>query len=167
MLFYQFVYLFISFCYFNNSCAPYEKATFGNALYVGFSPLRLIAHWLTWVIKTQNTMEAFITLDGVTLTDPLVRWSPNEWPSVCLEILVSTDKMFWTSNKPAKLTPYIFFIFTSRLPFWVIIYNSLRHHSIVMSGTDCWYASYCFHGDHIFSSGCRVIPNLFHAPLHC
>jgi hypothetical protein len=41
-------------------------------------------------------MEASITLDGVTLTDPLIRWSPTEWPSVCPEIPVSTDKMFWS-----------------------------------------------------------------------
>jgi hypothetical protein len=34
----------------------------------------------------QNTIEASITLDGLTLTDPLISWSPNEWPSVCREI---------------------------------------------------------------------------------
>jgi hypothetical protein len=28
----------------------------------------------------RSTIEASITLDGVTLTDPLIRWSPNEWP---------------------------------------------------------------------------------------
>jgi hypothetical protein len=55
----------------------------------------------------QGTIEASITLDGVTLTDPVIRWSPNEWPSVCRDVPVSADKMFWTSNKPAKLTPYI------------------------------------------------------------
>jgi hypothetical protein len=34
----------------------------------------------------QSTTGASITLDGVTLTDSLIRWSPNEWPSVCREI---------------------------------------------------------------------------------
>jgi hypothetical protein len=34
----------------------------------------------------QSTIEASIRLDGVTLTDSLIRWSPNEWPSVCREI---------------------------------------------------------------------------------
>jgi hypothetical protein len=34
----------------------------------------------------QCTIEASLTLDGVTLTDSLIRWSPNEWPSVCREI---------------------------------------------------------------------------------
>jgi hypothetical protein len=34
----------------------------------------------------QSTIEASITLDGVTLTDSLIRWSPNEWPSVCRAI---------------------------------------------------------------------------------
>jgi hypothetical protein len=34
----------------------------------------------------QSTIEASITQDGVTLTDSLIRWSPNEWPSVCPEI---------------------------------------------------------------------------------
>jgi hypothetical protein len=48
------------------------------------SKRRLIGHWLTRVMKTQN--RAFITIDGVTRTDPLIRWSPNEWPSVCREI---------------------------------------------------------------------------------
>jgi hypothetical protein len=52
----------------------------------------------------QSTIEASITLDGVTLTDSLIRWSPNECPSVCREIPVSADKMFWTSNKPAQWT---------------------------------------------------------------
>jgi hypothetical protein len=42
--------------------------------------------YLTWAIKTQNRaqyQEASITLDGVTLADSLIRWSPNEWHSVC------------------------------------------------------------------------------------
>jgi hypothetical protein len=52
----------------------------------------------------QSTIEATITLDGVTLTDSLIRWSPNEWPSVFRELPVSADKMFWTSNKPAQWT---------------------------------------------------------------
>jgi hypothetical protein len=55
----------------------------------------------------QSTVEASITLDGVTLTDSLIRWSPNEWPSVCREIPVSADKMFWMSNKLAQWTLYI------------------------------------------------------------
>jgi hypothetical protein len=59
----------------------------------------------------QSTTEASITLDGVTLTDSLIGWSPNEWPSVCREIPVSADKMFWTSNKPAQWIIYIFILF--------------------------------------------------------
>jgi hypothetical protein len=51
------------------------------------SELRLIGHWLTRVIKTeQSTIEHSITLYGVTMTDSLIRWSPNEWTSVCREI---------------------------------------------------------------------------------
>jgi hypothetical protein len=34
----------------------------------------------------QNTTEASLTLDGITLTDSLISWSPNEWPSVCWEV---------------------------------------------------------------------------------
>jgi hypothetical protein len=34
----------------------------------------------------QMTIEASITLDGVTRTDSLIRWSPNEWLLVCREI---------------------------------------------------------------------------------
>jgi hypothetical protein len=41
------------------------------------------------------------------LTDPLIRWAPNKWLSICREIPVSADKMFWTSNKPEKWTPCI------------------------------------------------------------
>jgi hypothetical protein len=52
----------------------------------------------------QITIEASVTLDGVTLTDPLIRWSSNE----CREIPVSADKMFWTSNKSAQWTLYMF-----------------------------------------------------------
>jgi hypothetical protein len=56
----------------------------------------------------QSTIEASITLNGVTLTDSLIRWSPNEWP-VCREIPVSADKLFWMSNtnKLAQWTVYI------------------------------------------------------------
>jgi hypothetical protein len=55
-----------------------------------------------------STIETSITFDGVTLTDSLIRRSPNELPSFCPEITtLSADKMFWTSNKPAKWTPYI------------------------------------------------------------
>jgi hypothetical protein len=50
-----------------------------------------------------STIEASITLDVVTMTDLLIRWSPNEWPSVCREIPVSAGKSFWT---PAKWTSY-------------------------------------------------------------
>jgi hypothetical protein len=50
--------------------------------------------------REQSTTEASITLDD---TD----WSPNIWPSVCREIPVSADKMFWTSNNPAEWTPCI------------------------------------------------------------
>jgi hypothetical protein len=39
-----------------------------------------------WTLTHTSTIEASITLDGVTLTDSLIRWSPNEWPSVCREI---------------------------------------------------------------------------------
>jgi hypothetical protein len=55
----------------------------------------------------QSTIEASATLDGITLTDPLIRWSPNEWPSVCQKIPMSVEKMLWTSNKPAKWIPCI------------------------------------------------------------
>jgi hypothetical protein len=54
----------------------------------------------------QSTIEASITLDGVTLTESLIRRSPNEWTSVCREIPVSGDKRFWTSNQPAQWTLY-------------------------------------------------------------
>jgi hypothetical protein len=73
--------------------------------YIGCSERRLIGHRLTRVIKTQNRGQA-ITLDGVTLTDSLIGWSPNEWPSVCRDIPVSADKMFRTSNKPTQWTLY-------------------------------------------------------------
>jgi hypothetical protein len=55
----------------------------------------------------QSTIEVSITLDGVTPTDSLIRWSPTEWTSVCRELPVSADKMFRTSNKPEIWTPYI------------------------------------------------------------
>jgi hypothetical protein len=48
---------------------------------------------------------------ALTLTDSLLRWSPNEWPSVCREIPVSADSMFWTSNKPAQWTLYIYIMY--------------------------------------------------------
>jgi hypothetical protein len=80
----------------------------------GCSAWRLIGRLLTRVIKTeQSTMEASITLDGVTLTDSLLTWSPNEWPSVYREILVCADKMFWTANKPAQWTLYTFVLLCS------------------------------------------------------
>jgi hypothetical protein len=34
----------------------------------------------------QSTIEASVTLDGITLTDLLIRWSSNKWPPVCREI---------------------------------------------------------------------------------
>jgi hypothetical protein len=77
-------------------------------LSTGCSERRLIGYWLTWVMKTQNTIEASITLDSVTRADSLIRWSPNEWHLVCREIPVSADKMFWTSNKPAQWAFYIY-----------------------------------------------------------
>jgi hypothetical protein len=52
--------------------------------------------------KEQSTIKASIILDGMTLTDPLIRCSPNELISVCREIPVSANKVFWTSNKPAQ-----------------------------------------------------------------
>jgi hypothetical protein len=71
--------------------------------YTGCSARRLIGHWLTRVIKTeQSKIDASVIVNYVTLTDPLIRWSSNEWPSVCREIQVSADEMFWTSNKLAK-----------------------------------------------------------------
>jgi hypothetical protein len=51
-----------------------------NYRYNGCSARRLIGQ----VINTQHsTIEASITLDGLTRTDSLLRWPPNEWPSVC------------------------------------------------------------------------------------
>jgi hypothetical protein len=43
--------------------------------YIGCSERRMIGHWLTRVIKNteQSKIEASITLDGVTLTDSLLR----------------------------------------------------------------------------------------------
>jgi hypothetical protein len=70
----------------------------------------------------QSTIEVSIKLDGVTLTDPLIRWSSNEWPSVCREIPVSANKVFWTSNKSAKWTLYIhYFPFGSTAQFWALV----------------------------------------------
>jgi hypothetical protein len=43
--------------------------------------------------KEQSTTEA-----SITLTDSLIRWSPNELPSVCLEIPVYADNMLCTSK---------------------------------------------------------------------
>jgi hypothetical protein len=51
-----------------------------------------------------SIMEAYIILDGVAL----IMWSPNEWSSVYRVIPVSAHKILWTSNKPAKWTPYIY-----------------------------------------------------------
>jgi hypothetical protein len=70
----------------------------------------------------QSTIEASITLNGVTVTDPLFRLSPNEWPWVYREIPVSADKMFWTSNKPVKWTPCIS-IFNCLSTFWFWFIN--------------------------------------------
>jgi hypothetical protein len=70
------------------------------------------ASWLDITYMSHKNTEQS-TLDGVTLTDSLLRWSPNEWPSVCWNIPVSVDKMFWTSNKLAKWTPYTFLYHTA------------------------------------------------------
>jgi hypothetical protein len=71
---------------------------------------KLIGHWLTPSHKHTelSTIEASVTLDGVTLTGSLIRWSPNEWPSVLREIPVSADEMLWTSSKFAQWTLYSF-----------------------------------------------------------
>jgi hypothetical protein len=66
------------------------------------SERRLIGHRLTRARK--NTIEASITLDGVTVTDSLIRWSPIEWSLVCREIPVSAGKISWTSSKPGQWT---------------------------------------------------------------
>jgi hypothetical protein len=58
----------------------------------------------------QSTIQASDILDGVTWADWLLRWSPNEWPSVCREIPVSADKMFSASNKPAQWTLFSFLV---------------------------------------------------------
>jgi hypothetical protein len=63
------------------------------------------ADWTSTHTSHKHT-RSFYTLDGVTLTHLLIRWSPNEWLSLCREIPVCGDKMFWTSNKPAKWTLY-------------------------------------------------------------
>jgi hypothetical protein len=44
----------------------------------------------------QSTIGAYITLDGVTLTDSLIRLSPNEWPSVYMYIYVRLDYSNYT-----------------------------------------------------------------------
>jgi hypothetical protein len=75
----------------------------------------------------QSPIEASITLDGVTLTDALLRWSPNEWPSVCREIPVSADKMFWKSNKPAQWTPYRFLGQIIRLQLTRTLHGRMSH----------------------------------------
>jgi hypothetical protein len=57
--------------------------------------------YFTRAIKTQNRAEqkeASITLNGITLTDSLIRWSLNEWPSVCQGIplclpITSSEKL--------------------------------------------------------------------------
>jgi hypothetical protein len=76
-------------------------------------------------------MEASITLDDVTLADPLIRWSRNGWLSVCRKIPVSADKMFRTSNKPSKWTPYILSIIKLRGMKWVWHVAWIREKRIV------------------------------------
>jgi hypothetical protein len=74
----------------------------------------------------QSTIEAPIRLDDVTPTDPLIRWSPNEWPSVCREVPVSADRMFWTSNTPAKWTLCIhIYIRQPTNPINVLLFGSI------------------------------------------
>jgi hypothetical protein len=87
-----------------------------------------LAGWLdidsheSWRLRTEHNRSVSHT--GVTLTDLLMRWSPNEWPSVCREIPVFTDKMLWTSDEPAQWTPYISHRFDSysRLHLLFLIY---------------------------------------------
>jgi hypothetical protein len=67
---------------------------------------RAQADW-TWTHTSnedteESTIEASITHYGATVTDSLIRGSPNEWPLVCRDIPVSADKMFWMCNKPAQ-----------------------------------------------------------------
>jgi hypothetical protein len=50
-----------------------------------YQVFKVQADW-TLTDTEQSTIEVFTTLDGVTLVDPLIRWSPNEWSSVCREI---------------------------------------------------------------------------------
>jgi hypothetical protein len=49
----------------------------------------------------QSTIEISVTVHGVTLSDSLIRWSPNKLSLVFDQIPVSADKM------PAKWTSYI------------------------------------------------------------
>jgi hypothetical protein len=103
LLYHEICVLGCGFCFllflYQGSTIPITRSAQQDECYsIGCSERRLIGHWLTGVIKDteQSTKEASVTLDGVTLTD--LR------PSVCREIPMSADKMFWTSNKPAQWT---------------------------------------------------------------
>jgi hypothetical protein len=86
----------------------------------------LIGHWLTRVIKTeQSTIESSITVDGITLTGPLNRWSPNEWHSVCWEVTVSVNKMFWTSNEHPILQDLTVSVATLDIRYVILFYKLL------------------------------------------
>jgi hypothetical protein len=74
----------------------------------------------------ESTIQASITLDGVTLTDCLIRWSPNEWPSVCREIPLSAFKMFCAMNTLHKVIHTI----------------SFRVVCIIAANTDCLFIQY-------------------------
>jgi hypothetical protein len=108
--------LFLAPWGFNSICFPptLTSLTFRFILLVRVVMYRVSSAQADWTLThtshkdtEQSTIEASITLDGVTLTASLIRWSPNEWPSVCLGIPVPVDKILWTSNKPAKSTSYL------------------------------------------------------------
>jgi hypothetical protein len=88
---------------------------FLQILYNTIEVLRVFRAQADWTLThtshkdtEQSTIKASITLDGLILTDSLIRRSQYEWFSVCREIPVSADKMFWTSNKPAQWTHYTY-----------------------------------------------------------
>jgi hypothetical protein len=93
----------------------------------------------------QSTIEASITLDSVTLTDSLIKWSSYLSPSVCREITVSADKMFLTSNKPAKWTPYTYiYLYTICVPIiWLWVFANCLS-LIVVPFSLCRWVSNCW-----------------------
>jgi hypothetical protein len=62
---------------------------------------------LTLAEKSNEVLRAKVDRTLTHVTDSLIGWSPNEWPSVFREIPVSADKMFWTPNKSAQWALYI------------------------------------------------------------